>query len=62
MKVMTGLTLEKEIELAKETVTRKELSTSTEVEGEGEEEKMVRRATPGDRTQDTKEVHVDSMI
>ena len=35
MKVMTGLTLEKEIELAKETVTRKELSTSTEVEEEG---------------------------
>ena len=36
---MQGLPLIKEIEMLKETVQRKELSTSTEVEGEGEEEK-----------------------
>ena len=54
-KVMQGLPLVKEIEMLKETVQRKELSTSTEVEGEGEEEKM-RRADPGAVRQDTKEV------
>ena len=47
-KVMQELPLVKEIEMLKETVQRKELSTSTEVKGEGEEDKMVR--------QDTKEV------
>ena len=55
-KVMQGLPVIKEIEMLKETVQRKELSTSTEVEGEGEEEKMVRRADPGAVRQDTKEV------
>ena len=56
MKVMQGLPLVKEIEMLKETVQRKELSTSTEVEGEREEEKMMRRADPGAVRQDTKEV------
>ena len=42
--------------MLKETVQRKELSTSTEVKGEGEEEKMVRRTDPGAVRQDTKEV------
>ena len=55
-KVMQGLPLVKEIEMLKETVQRKELSTSTEVEGEGEEGKMMRRADPGAVRQDTKEV------
>ena len=55
-KVMQGLPFIKEIEMLKETVQRKELSTSTEVEGEGEEEKMTRRADPGAVRQDTKEV------
>ena len=53
-KVMQGLP--QEIEMLKETVQRKELSTSTEVEGEGKEEKMMRRADPGAVRQDTKEV------
>ena len=53
---MQGLPLVKEIEMLKESVQRKELSTSTEVEGEGEEEKMMRRADPGAVRQDTKEV------
>ena len=53
---MQGLPLIKEIEMLKETVQRKELSTSTEVEEEGEEEKMMRRANPGAVRQDTKEV------
>ena len=55
-KVMQGLPLVKDIEMLKETVQRKELSTSTEVEGEGEEEKMTRRAGPGAVRQDTKEL------
>ena len=42
--------------MLKETVQKKELSTSTEVKGEGEEEKMMRRADPGAVRQDTKEV------
>ena len=46
-KVMQGLPLVKEIEMLKDTVQRKELSTSTEVEGEEEQAKMVRRADPG---------------
>ena len=58
---MQGLPLIKEIEMLKETVQRKELSTSTEVEGEGEEEKMVRRADPGAVRQDTKEVDRSSV-
>ena len=53
---MQGLPLIKEIEMLKETVQRKELSTSAEVEGEGKEEKMMRRADPGAVRQDTKEV------
>ena len=53
---MQGLPLIVEIEMLKETVQRKELSTSTEVEGEGEEEKMMTRADPGAVRQDTKEV------
>ena len=52
-KVMHGLPLVKE--MLKETVQRKELSTSKEVKGEGEEEKMMRRADPGPVRQDTKE-------
>ena len=55
-KVMQGLPLVKEIERQKETVQRKELSTSTQVKGEKEEEKMMRRADPGSVRQDTKEV------
>ena len=53
---MHGLPLVKEIEMLKKTVQRKELSSSTEVEGEGEEEKMMRKADPGAVRQDTKEV------
>ena len=53
---MQGLPLIKEIEMLKETVQMKELSTSTEVEEEGEEEKMMRRADLGAVRQDTKEV------
>ena len=55
-KVMQGLPLIKENEMLNETVQRKELSTSTEVEGEEEEAKIMRRADPGDVRQDTKEV------
>ena len=55
-KVMQGLPLIKEIEILKETVQKKELSTSTEVEGEEEEAKMRRWADPGAVRQDTKEV------
>ena len=58
-KVMQGLPLVKEIEMLKDTVQRKELSTSTEVEGEEEQAKMVRRADPGAVRQDTKEVGLD---
>ena len=43
--------------MLKETVQRKELSTCTEVEGEGEKEKMMRKADPGAVRQDTKEVY-----
>ena len=56
---MQGLPLVKEIEMLKDTVQRKELSTSTEVEGEEEQAKMVRRADPGAVRQDTKEVGLD---
>ena len=55
-KVIHGLPLVKEIEMLKKTVQRKELSSSTEVQGEGEEEKMMRKADPGAVRQDTKEV------
>ena len=46
----------KEVEMLKETADRRELSTSTEMEGEGPEEKMVRRATGQPTRQDTKTV------
>ena len=39
------------------TVDRKELSTSTEMEGEPAEEKMKRQATGKGKRQDTVEVH-----
>ena len=55
-KVMQGLPVVKEIKMFKETIQRKELSTSTEVEGVGEEKKMMRRADLGAVRQDTKEV------
>ena len=44
------------MELLKSIEDRRELSTSTEVEGEGSEEKMVRRATGQPTRQDTKTV------
>ena len=46
----------KEVEMLKETADRRELSTSTEMEGEGPEEKMMRRATGQPTRQDTKTV------
>ena len=46
----------KEVEMFKETADRRELSTSTEMEGEGLEEKMMRRATGQPTRQDTKTV------
>ena len=45
--------LSKEIEMLKETVERKELLTSTEVEGESREEKMIRKMLVKDMRQDT---------
>ena len=42
--------------MLKQTEDRKELSTSTEVEGEGEEEKMVRKATGKPVRQEKKDV------
>ena len=46
----------KEVEMLKETADRRELSTSTEIEGEGPEEKKMRRATGQPTRQDTKTV------
>ena len=46
----------KEVEMLKETADWRELSTSTEMEGEGPEEKMMRRATGQPTRQDTKTV------
>ena len=48
--------LSKEIEILKETVERKELSTSTEVEGESREERMIRKMLVKDMRQDTGQV------
>ena len=48
--------LSKEIEILKETVERKELSTSTEVEGETREERMIRKMLVKDMRQDTGQV------
>ena len=45
--------------MLKETEDRRELSTSTEIEGEGHEEKMKRRATGQPTRQDTKTVSRD---
>ena len=42
--------------MLKETADQRELSTSTEIEGEGPEEKMVRHATGQPTRQDTKTV------
>ena len=42
--------------MLKETEDRRELSTSTEIEGEGHEEKIVRCATGQPTRQDTKTV------
>ena len=42
--------------MLKETEDRRELSTSTEIEREGQEEKMMRRATGQPTRQDTKTV------
>ena len=42
--------------MLKETADWRELSTSTEMEGEGPEEKMMRRATGQPTRQDTKTV------
>ena len=42
--------------MLKETADRRELSTSTEMEGEGPEEKMMRHATGQPIRQDTKTV------
>ena len=44
------------IEMLKETVERKELSTSTEVEGETREERMIRKTLVKDMRQDTGQV------
>ena len=54
----------KEVEMLKETADRRELSTSTEIEGERPKEKMLRRATGQPTRQDTNTVsrarlHVD---
>ena len=46
----------KEVEMLKETADWRELSTSTEIEGEGPEEKMMRHATGQPTRQDTKTV------
>ena len=46
----------KEVEMLKETADQRELSTSTEMEGEGPEEKMMRHATGQPTRQDTKTV------
>ena len=48
--------LSKEIEMLKETVERKELLTSTEVEGETREERMIRKMLVKDMRQDTGQV------
>ena len=48
--------LSKEIEMLKETVERKELSTSIEVEGESREERMIRKTLVKDMRQDTGQV------
>ena len=42
--------------MLKETEDRKELSTSTEIEGEGAKERMMRRATGQPTRQDTRTV------
>ena len=42
--------------MLKQTEDRKELSTSTEIEGEGEEDKMVRKATGQPVRQEKKDV------
>ena len=48
--------LSKEIEMLKETVARKELSTSTEVESETTEEKIIRKTLVKEMRQDTGQV------
>ena len=48
--------LSKEIEMLKETVERKELSTSTEIEGESREERMIRNMLVKDMRQDTGQI------
>ena len=46
----------KEIEMLRDTVERKELSTSTEIEGESKEERMIRKTLVKDMRQDTGQV------
>ena len=46
----------KEIEMLRDTVERKELSTSTEVEGESKEERMIRKTLVKEMRQDTGQV------
>ena len=46
----------KEVEMLKETAERRELCTSTEIEGEGPKEKMKKRATGQPTRHDTKTV------
>ena len=46
----------KEIEMLKETVERKELLTSTEIEGRTREERMIRKTLVKDIRQDTGQV------
>ena len=48
--------LSKEIEMLKETVARKELSTSTEVEGKTTEKRMIRKTLVKEMRQDTGQV------
>ena len=48
--------LSKEIEMLKETVERKELLTSTDVEGKTREERMIRKTLVKDMRQDTGQV------
>ena len=48
--------LSKEIEMLQETVARKELSTSTEVEGETRGERMIRKTLVKEMRQDTGQV------
>ena len=48
--------LSKEIEMLQETVARKELLTSTEVEGETREERMIRKTLVKEMRQDTGQV------